>query len=158
MAFIFKIYSPLLILMQLYVHSITQKIFWWNLIICKAWWEVMSCKRLITLTCIFFWLFILSSLSAISCQVYYLKIVSRYFDETQYIFIGAWDNWSCITRSITLVYTVWCYVPFIILNAKIVSEYDQEIPQSQTADNPMASRGRATLPSRDSLQSFWINH
>ena len=31
---------------------------------------------------------------------------------------------------------------------KIVSECDQEIPQSQTADNPMASRGRATLPSR----------
>ena len=32
---------------------------------------------------------------------------------------------------------------------KIVSEYDQEIPQSQTADNPMAPRGRATQPSRD---------
>ena len=27
------------------------------------------------------------------------------------------------------------------------SEYDQEIPQSQTADNPMAPRGRATQPS-----------
>ena len=27
---------------------------------------------------------------------------------------------------------------------KIVSEYDQEIPQSRTADNPMAPRGRAT--------------
>ena len=27
---------------------------------------------------------------------------------------------------------------------KIVSEYDQEIPQSQTADKPMAMRGRAT--------------
>ena len=26
---------------------------------------------------------------------------------------------------------------------KIVSEYDQEIPQSQTADNPVAMRGRA---------------
>ena len=26
---------------------------------------------------------------------------------------------------------------------KIVSEYDQEIPQSQIADNPMAPRGRA---------------
>ena len=24
---------------------------------------------------------------------------------------------------------------------KIVSEYDQEIPQSQTADNPLAPRG-----------------
>ena len=28
-------------------------------------------------------------------------------------------------------------------NSKIVSEYDQEIPQSQTADNPVAPRGRA---------------
>ena len=30
---------------------------------------------------------------------------------------------------------------------KKVSEYHQEIPQSQTADNPMAPRGRATQPS-----------
>ena len=30
----------------------------------------------------------------------------------------------------------------------IVSEYDQEIPQSQTADNPVAPRGRAAQPSR----------
>ena len=28
------------------------------------------------------------------------------------------------------------------------SEYDQEIPQSQTADKPMASQGRATQQSR----------
>ena len=26
------------------------------------------------------------------------------------------------------------------------SEYDQEIPQSQTADNPVAPRGRAAQP------------
>ena len=31
----------------------------------------------------------------------------------------------------------------IIIWTKIVSEYDQEIPQSQTADNPVAPRGRA---------------
>ena len=30
---------------------------------------------------------------------------------------------------------------------KIVSEYDQEIPQSQTADNPVTPRGRAAQPS-----------
>ena len=30
---------------------------------------------------------------------------------------------------------------------KIVGEYDQEIPQSQTADKPMVPRGRATQPS-----------
>ena len=31
--------------------------------------------------------------------------------------------------------------------SKIVSEYDQEIPQSQTADNPVALQGRAAQPS-----------
>ena len=32
--------------------------------------------------------------------------------------------------------------------SKIVSKFDQEIPQSQTADNPVALRGRAAQPSR----------
>ena len=31
---------------------------------------------------------------------------------------------------------------------RIVSEYDQEIPQSQTADNPTAPQGRTTQPSQ----------
>ena len=35
----------------------------------------------------------------------------------------------------------------------IVSEYDQEIPQSQIADNPVAPRGRATQPSRDTRKT-----
>ena len=33
------------------------------------------------------------------------------------------------------------------------SKYDQEIPQSQTTDNPMAPRGRATQPSRDTRKT-----
>ena len=37
--------------------------------------------------------------------------------------------------------------------SKIVSEYDQEIPQSQTADNPVAPRGRAAQPSRDARKT-----
>ena len=36
---------------------------------------------------------------------------------------------------------------------KIVSEYDQEIPQSQTTDNPVAPRGRAAQPSRDTRKT-----
>ena len=36
---------------------------------------------------------------------------------------------------------------------KIVSEYDHEIPQSQPVDNPMASRGRAAQPSRDTRKT-----
>ena len=31
--------------------------------------------------------------------------------------------------------------------------YDQEIPQSQTADNPVAPRGRAAQPSRDTRKA-----
>ena len=33
-----------------------------------------------------------------------------------------------------------------MLNSKIVNEYDHEITQSQTADNPVAPRGRAAQP------------
>ena len=41
----------------------------------------------------------------------------------------------------------------LLYSPKIVSEYDQEIPQSQTADNPMAPRVRATQPSRDTRKT-----
>ena len=37
---------------------------------------------------------------------------------------------------------------------RIVSEYDQEIPQSQTADNPVAPQGRAAQPSRDTRKTI----
>ena len=36
---------------------------------------------------------------------------------------------------------------------KIVSEYDQEIPQSHAADKPVAPRGRAAQPSRDTRKT-----
>ena len=35
-----------------------------------------------------------------------------------------------------------------VSSSKIVSEYDQEIPQSQIADNPVAPQGRAAQPPR----------
>ena len=43
--------------------------------------------------------------------------------------------------------------PQRIFKTKIVSEYDQEIPQSQTADNPMAPWGRATQSSLDTRKT-----
>ena len=50
-----------------------------------------------------------------------------------------------------------CMLHIISLRAhfsqKIVSEYDKEIPQSQTADRPMAPRGRATQQSRDTRKT-----
>ena len=36
---------------------------------------------------------------------------------------------------------------------RIVSDYDKEIPQSQTADNPVAPRRRAAQPSRDTRKT-----
>ena len=42
---------------------------------------------------------------------------------------------------------------FKFLPLKENSEYDQEIPQSQTADNPVAPRGRASQPSRDTRKT-----
>ena len=41
----------------------------------------------------------------------------------------------------------------LVLSLKLVSEYDQEIPQSQTADNPVTQRGRAAQPSRDTRKT-----
>ena len=42
---------------------------------------------------------------------------------------------------------------YTMVVANIVSEYDQEIPQSQTADNPVTPRGRAAQPSRDTMKT-----
>ena len=39
------------------------------------------------------------------------------------------------------------------LTTIIVNEYDQEIPRSQTADNPVAPRGRAAQPSQDTRKT-----
>ena len=50
-------------------------------------------------------------------------------------------------KLVSLVYFASSAIP------KIVSEYDQEIPQSQTADNPVAPRGRAAQPSRDTRKT-----
>ena len=40
-----------------------------------------------------------------------------------------------------------------LFHSEIVSEYDQEIPHSQTTDKPMAPRGIATQPSRDTRKT-----
>ena len=45
------------------------------------------------------------------------------------------------------------FVLFWVLQIKLVSEYDQETPQSQTADNHVAPRGRAAQPLRDTRKT-----
>ena len=52
------------------------------------------------------------------------------------------DNLDAVTR-----------VRYLKKLSKIVSEYDQEIPQSQTSDNPVAPRGRAAQPSQDTRKT-----
>ena len=58
------------------------------------------------------------------------------------------DDWHRLGPSWTIeqfnLYIIWLSLDY----KKIVSEYDQEIPQSQTADNPVALQGRAAQPSR----------
>ena len=46
-----------------------------------------------------------------------------------------------------------CESEIVTIFTKIVSENDQEIPQSQTADNPVAPRGRAAQPPRDTRKA-----
>ena len=41
----------------------------------------------------------------------------------------------------------------LCLEAKLLSKYDQEIPQSQTADKSMAPQRRATQQSRDTRKT-----
>ena len=50
------------------------------------------------------------------------------------------------------------YPDYDMKQPKIVSEYDQEIPQSQTADNPLAPRGRAAQPPRDTRKTIFSNN
>ena len=73
-----------------------------------------------------------------TCIVHLAKMVSVY------IYYDARHS-----RAITYMYIM------LDINGlpEIVSEYDQEIPQSQTADNPVAPRGRAAQPSRDTRKT-----
>ena len=64
---------------------------------------------------------------------------------------------SCV-RCGTWLYRFLIFAPLLTLSRDLhrvwkVSEYNQEIPQSQTADNPVAPRGRAAQPSRDTRKT-----
>ena len=61
--------------------------------------------------------------------------------------------WQLRRYRVTAMLTTLPYNSFQSSCAKIVSEYDQKIPQSQTADNPVAPRGRAAQPSRDTRKT-----
>ena len=56
-------------------------------------------------------------------------------------------------RAITISYADLPFKYCRLMLTKIVSEYDQEMPQSQTADKPMVPQERATYPSRDTRKT-----
>ena len=58
--------------------------------------------------------------------------------------MGPKDHWG-----VTNLDPMGMVAGFMQGTTRIVNEYDQEIPQSQTADNPVAPRGRAAQPSQD---------
>ena len=58
---------------------------------------------------------------------------------------------QCFINTMKSYVTVKCTI--VKFDLKKVSEYDPEIPQSQTADNLMAPRGRAAQPSRDTRKT-----
>ena len=69
-----------------------------------------------------------------------IRVLSGWFQTLRATF-------GCVVPSI-LIFILHVELAAIRRTTKIVSEYDQEIPQSQTADNPVAPRGRAAQPSR----------
>ena len=58
-----------------------------------------------------------------------------------------------VGRSALVESICWSQLKTSRTKAKHVSQYDQEIPQSQTADRPMTPQRRATQQSRDTLKA-----
>ena len=95
----------------------------------------------------------------------YLKEYRRYAPDRNWD--GRPDGWTdggkdsaitiCPQKSFGGIKTVMLKKVELMIAAKIVSAYDQEIPQSQTADNPVAPRGRAAQPSQDTRKTKLSN-
>ena len=65
-------------------------------------------------------------------------------------------KYSYLARFIPCIYIYFCpgmAAKYSLFLKKIVSEYDQEIPQSQTADKPRVPRGRANHKSPDTRKT-----
>ena len=77
-------------------------------------------------------------------------IVSKFVEEIEFPFFLHRQDSLVQVNSVNLCPTCHSVCPTC---SKIVSEYDQEIPQSQTADNSMAPRGRAAQPPRDTRKT-----
>ena len=99
------------------------------------------------------------------CHLYFSKIrsemiLSHWWSRNTFVFsmsVEKFDHTRIVSDTSFLILKCnQCLFFHQIADAdppKIVSEYDQEIPQSQTADNPVAPRGRAAQPSRDTRKT-----
>ena len=75
-------------------------------------------------------------------------------DFWQFLYVNSYRIFGRTEVRTHFKYTALLATKLCMLNPyKIVSEYDQEIPQSQTADNPMVPRGSAAQPSRDNRKT-----
>ena len=87
--------------------------------------------------------------------------MKHYFDFRMPIFYNTdkqnEEHSDSVGRVLNLGSRVACYRltgdTLLCLEAKLLSKYDQEIPQSQTAAKPMAPRRRATQQSRDTRKT-----
>ena len=62
-------------------------------------------------------------------------------------------KWMHVMADIWDIESIYEEILYLYVAPKIVSAYDQEIPQSQTADYPVAPRGIAVQLSRDTRKT-----
>ena len=98
--------------------------------------------------------------SLLACTMFVFKLQTQVGQHKRFWYIShsgeAMAHASLNVRRVPpetslLAYTKYCIQAKYTL--KVVSEYDQEIPQSQTADNLVAPRGRAAQPPRDTTKT-----
>ena len=86
-------------------------------------------------------------------RVYYFEHVRKVSNKNWATIVdGQWawtSRWTGVYNRSLIKVTA----SMLIGLSKIVSEYDQEIPQSKTADNTMVPRGRTAQPSRDTRKT-----
>ena len=125
---------------EVYFYPLLVQLFLWKYLL-LAYWEYFSGKYVKTI-------YSISQLVSrtLACKISYFSTINKG--------ISLWKDTMkqnsdlCMTSFLKRYQQ---YVQWVIL--KIVSEYYQEIPQSQTADNPVAPRGRAAQPSRDNRKT-----